>query len=251
MNVELDMVTPVDGVAMSDQGAPARHRRWRPHLLDVVAVGIVVVAFALPLRGLLRYQGPPMEEGFMLAFPQEVLRGSVPNEDFLHLYGPGSLWVLAGAFKAFGTSLATERWFGLLQHAGIVFGVWAVARYWGRRTATVCALVSLVIVVPPIGLTALAWNGGVALALWAVFTAARPGVVSNRRLVVAGVLAGFALLYRPDLVLALGLGLGAALWRPTVARLRPLLTGLVAGVSPILVHLAMAGPAAAFESRSK
>jgi hypothetical protein len=128
-----------------------------------------------------------------------------------------------------------------------VFGVWAVARYWGRRTATVCALVSLVIVVPPIGLTALAWNGGVALALWAVFTAARPGVVSNRRLVVAGVLAGFALLYRPDLVLALGLGLGAALWRPTVARLRPLLTGLVAGVSPILVHLAMAGPAAAFE----
>ena len=54
MNVELDMVTPVDGVAMSDQGAPARHRRWRPHLLDVVAVGIVVVAFALPLRGLLR-----------------------------------------------------------------------------------------------------------------------------------------------------------------------------------------------------
>ncbi len=247
MNVELDMVTSVDGVAMSDQGAPARHRRWRPHLLDVVAVGIVVVAFALPLRGLLRYQGPPMEEGFMLAFPQEVLRGSVPNEDFLHLYGPGSLWVLAGAFKAFGTSLATERWFGLLQHAGIVFGVWAVARYWGRRTATVCALVSLVIVVPPIGLTALAWNGGVALALWAVFTAARPGVVSNRRLVVAGVLAGFALLYRPDLVLALGLGLGAALWRPTVARLRPLLTGLVAGVSPILVHLAMAGPAAAFE----
>ena len=147
MNVELDTVTSVDGVAMSDQGAPARHRRWRPHLLDVVAVGIVVVAFALPLRGLLRYQGPPMEEGFMLAFPQEVLRGSVPNEDFLHLYGPGSLWVLAGAFKAFGTSLATERWFGLLQHAGIVFGVWAVARYWGRRTATVCALVSLVIVV--------------------------------------------------------------------------------------------------------
>lgn len=229
-------------------GTPSvRRRRWRPHPLDVVAVGIVLVAFALPLRGLLRYQGPPMEEGFMLAFPQEVLRGSVPNKDFLHLYGPGSLWVLAGTFKAFGTSLATERWFGLLQHAGIVFGVWAVARHWGRRTATVCALASLVIVVPPIGLTALAWNGGVALALWSVITAARPGPVSGRRLLVAGVLGGVALLYRPDLVLALGLGLGAAVWRPTVARLRPLATGLVAGVSPILVHLALAGPAAAFE----
>ncbi|MBK6858428.1 MAG: hypothetical protein IPG97_18225 [Microthrixaceae bacterium] len=230
-----------------EDGHPASVRRWRPHPLDVVAVLIVLVGFALPLRGLLRYQGPPMEEGFMLAFPQEVLRGSVPNADFLHLYGPGSLWVLAGTFKVFGTSLATERWFGLLQHMGIVFGVWAVARYWGRRTATICALASLVIVVPPIGLTALAWNGGVALAVWSVFIAARPGQQTPRRLVLAGLLGGFALLYRPDLVMALSLGLGAALWRPTVTKLRPLLTGAVVGVSPILFHLATAGPGAAFE----
>ena len=29
----------------------------------------------------------------------EVLRGQIPNRDFLHLYGPGSLWVLAGIFN--------------------------------------------------------------------------------------------------------------------------------------------------------
>ena len=127
----------------------------------------------------------------MLVFPQEVLRGQIPNRDFLHLYGPGSLWVLAAYYKLVGVSLAAERFFGLLQHAGIVFGVWAVARHWGRRTATVCALVSLLIVLPPIGLTALAWNGGVALALWAVLTAARPGDPSTRRLVTAGVLVAF------------------------------------------------------------
>jgi hypothetical protein len=61
-----------------------------------------VLAF-LVLRGLLRSQGPPMEEGFMLVFPERVLAGDIPNVDFLHLYGPGSLWVLAGVYKLFGT----------------------------------------------------------------------------------------------------------------------------------------------------
>jgi hypothetical protein len=38
-----------------------------------------------------------------------VLHGTIPNRNFLHLYGPGSLWALAGAFKVFGVSLLTER----------------------------------------------------------------------------------------------------------------------------------------------
>jgi hypothetical protein len=215
---------------------------------DLVAIGVLVAGFALPLRGLLRYQGPPMEEGFMLAFPQEVLRGSIPNKDFLHLYGPGSLWVLAGVFKVFGTSLATERFFGLAQHAGIVFGVYAVARPWGRRIAVVCGALSLLIVLPPIGLTALAWNGAVALAVWAIVTATPTRAdPSNRRLVAAGVIGGFALLYRPDLVVALGLGLGAATWPVARQRLKPLVTGVAVGVSPILIHLAMAGIGPSFK----
>ena len=248
MNTTTELTLAGDSVG---EGLPDRQPTtgggWRFGWLDAISLGLVILALAVPLRGLLRYQGPPMEEGFMLAFPQEVLRGSIPNRDFLHLYGPGSLWVLAGVFKVFGTSLATERWFGLLQHAGIIFGVWAVARHWGRRTATVCALVSLVVVVPPIGLTALAWNGAVALALWSVYLLAQPGRGGSKRPIVAGLLAGLALLFRPDLVLALSLGLGAAVWRPTMDRVRPVLTGLVAGASPMLVHIVMAGPEAAFK----
>src|SRR5450759_3842494 len=85
--------------------------RWwqRVETGDLVAIGILLVAFLVPLRGLLRIQGPPMEEGFMLVFPERVLRGAIPNKDFLHLYGPGSLWVLAGVYKVFGTSLTVER----------------------------------------------------------------------------------------------------------------------------------------------
>jgi hypothetical protein len=66
-------------------------------------------------------------------------------------------------------------------------------------------------------------------------------------MLVAGLLGGFALLYRPDLVLALGLGLLAAVWRPTFERLKPLLTGALVGVSPIVVHLATAGFKPSFE----
>lgn len=219
---------------------------WRrPRTLDALSIAVLVVAFVLPLRGLLRYQGPPMEEGFMLAFPQEVLRGSIPNKDFLHLYGPGSLWVLAGGYKIFGTSLATERFFGLLQHVGIVFGIFALARPWGRPIAVACGLASLVIVLPPIGLTALAWNGAVALSLWSIWTVSTGA--SNRRRFVAGLLGGAALMYRPDLVVALSLGLGAALWPFVWRRWKPVVVGGAVAVSPMLIHLAVAGPDRVFQ----
>ena len=156
----------------------------------------------------------------MLAFPQRVLAGDVPNADFLHLYGPGSLWALAGVFEVFGDTLATERLFGLLQHAGIVFGIFAIARPWGRRLATACALVALVVIIGPIGLTALAWNGAVALGVCglAVGLAGRRRAEAgetrsaDRRLLGAGLLAGLALLFRPDLVVAVSLGYGAMAW---------------------------------------
>src|SRR5213592_1680695 len=91
-------------------------KRWLP-------LFAVAVALALPLRGLLRAPGPPMEEGFMLVFPERVLHGDIPNLDFLHLYGPGSLWWLASIFKVFGTSLWTERLAGYAQQVALVTAV--------------------------------------------------------------------------------------------------------------------------------
>jgi hypothetical protein len=213
---------------------------------DALGFAIIGLAFLLPLRGLLRAPGPPMEEGFMLVFPERVLRGDIPNRDFLHLYGPGSLWALAGAFKVFGVSLVTERLFGLLQQCAVVFGVAWLARPWGRRIAVCSALTSAVVLVP-FGLTALAWVGGVGLAvlgLGAALAANRTRAVGRARgfAVGAGVLFGLALLFRLDLVLAIVLALATLIRRMP----RPLLTrvavGLAIGVSPYLVHLLIAGP---------
>ncbi|HEX8804493.1 MAG TPA: hypothetical protein VF743_09875, partial [Acidimicrobiales bacterium] len=207
----------------------------------------------LPARGVFRAPGPPMEEGFMLVFPERLLHGDMPNDDFLHLYGPGSIWVIALLFKVFGVSLWVERVFGFAQLVGLVAGTTYVGYRWGRWPAAVAGTVTAVIIIPPIGVTALAWVGGVALALWAVIVAVRvfdpghTGRAGHRTLVVAGVVAGAALLFRPDLVIALGLSLGAVwLWGLDGPGRRKLLLGLVLGCSPYVVHALLAGPVNAF-----
>jgi hypothetical protein len=184
-----------------------------------------------------------MEEGFMLVFPERVLAGDVPNEDFLHLYGPGSLWVLAAVYEVFGVELHVERLAGFAQQIGIVLGVLFLARPFGPLLATVGAAITLIVIVPPIGLTALAWVGAVALCLWAVRFGLR--AVERRRprdAVVAGLLAAAALLYRPDTIIALTLA-ALVIGRRLDARLRWRALGAAAlGSTPYLVHLAMAGP---------
>jgi hypothetical protein len=220
-----------------------------------LGAAIVGLAIALPLPTLFRYQGPPMEEGFMLVFPERVLAGDVANRDFLHLYGPGSLWALAGWYRLVGTTLAAERVFGLAQHLGIIYGLFALALPWGRKVATTCGLLGVLLVITPIGLTALAWNGAVALAVLGC-TLVLPGAVrlvdgrtgARPRLLVGGVLWGLALLFRPDLVVAIGLAGLALLWRRWRWDLvRTVGVGVLVGVAPVLVHLVTAGLGPSFE----
>jgi hypothetical protein len=225
--------------------------RWRidraavPSLLSWLTIAIAV---ALPLRGLYKATGSSMEEGFMLVFPRLVQQGRVPNVDFLHLYGPASLDALAVWYRIFGDSLESERTFGLIQHLGIILAIYALARVAGHLAATGAALVATVLIMTPIGLSALAWHGGVALGLWAIVFAirGRQGDQRYRDWWWAGGLAGLALGFRPDLVLALTLALAFAVWRRRV-QLWCLVAGLCVGLVPLLWHLADAGPGNAFE----
>lgn len=208
---------------------------------------VIAAVCLLPLWGLWLAAGPPMEEGFMLVFPERVLAGDLPNRDFLHLYGPGALWVLAAAYWVFGVSLGVQRVVGFLQHVGLAFGIYALLRPWGPWVAGGGGAIAALIVITPSGLSALAWIGGVALGLWFVSSgllateSERGSPRRNRLLAAAGLLAGAALLYRLDLVLAIGLAglvLLAGLDRP--GRIR-LLAWSAVGVAPYLVHLATAG----------
>jgi hypothetical protein len=250
-----DIPTPVSWRQGWEALGRARTAALAGHRGTVIAIGLVALAVALPLPTLFQYQGPPMEEGFMLVFPERVLAGDIPNKDFLHLYGPGSLWSLAAWFEIAGRTLAAERFYGLVQHLGIIFALFRLALPWGRRVATVCGLMGVLLVITPIGLAALAWNGGVALGLvgisLALLGAARADAAeagARSRLFLGGVVFGLALLWRPDLVVGIGLAGIALLWRRWRRDvLVPLIGGVVAGASPILIHLAMAGPGNAFE----
>ena len=154
-------------------GSGGLRRRELGAVRTWVGLGVVAVLVAIPLRGLYRFTGGTMEEGFMLYFPERMSKGDVPNVDFLHLYGPGSLHVLTGWYELFGNTLAAERTFGLLQHVAIIFGLFTLARPWGRIAATVVAGFAVFYVLTPIGLTAMAWNGGLALTLWCAVFAVR------------------------------------------------------------------------------
>ena len=179
----------------------------------------------------------------MLVFPDRLRHGDVPNVDFLHLYGPFSLRVLAGWYWVFGYTLESQRAFGLVQHVALIAAAYALARAWGRGVAVVSAVTVTLLVITPIGLSALAWEGGIALAMWSIVFGVRALHTNGRARmwagVFAGLLIGFALGFRPDLAVALALAHGWLVFRSK--RWRPLLVGLIGGVIPMLVHMATAG----------
>lgn len=210
---------------------------------------MTLLAFVmLPVRGLYRATGSSMEEGFMLVFPKLVQQGRIPNVDFLHLYGPGALHILSGWYRVFGYTLESQRTFGLLQHLGIILAVYALTRMWGRITAVGCAGIAALLVMTPIGLSALAWHGAVALAMWAVVFALRARHTDRTTdWATAGVLGGIALTFRPDIVIAVAIALACAGWAMRKRAWRPLVIGGLVGLIPMWVHLAIAGPVQVFD----
>ena len=222
----------------------------RTSLRAWASFAVVGSAIAVALPALYRAVGSSMEEGFMLVFPERVIKGDIANVDFLHLYGPGSLHLLSSWMQVFGISLTAERSFGLLQNLLIVTGLMVLTRPWGKKLSTLVGLFSLVFVFTPVGIQALAWNGGVGIALWSVVFAIRAVHRSELQLssrtawALSGLLAGLALTFRPDLGLALLLVFAWALWKRPRRTVMHCAGGVVVGLTSLWVHLLQAGPTA-------
>jgi hypothetical protein len=209
------------------------------------AIGIVLFAllYLAPLTG---GRGPEMDEGAVVAYPARVLDGAVPHRDFLTFYGPGNVWVVAGAFAAFGESVGTERAVGMLYRLIIVLALFLLgARLSGLAAGVLAGLVATVLLDREL-VWAYATYGALAFGLLGLALAAWSTAAEGRRqevgFALAGLAGGAALLVRFDFAPAVLLG---ALPLLAVAPKRSRWWyggGLLSGVVVLALHLAVVGP---------
>jgi hypothetical protein len=141
---------------------------------------------------------PEVDAGAELTTAAQLADGAIPYRDIRYFYGPLGVYLLAGAFRLFGTSLTVAFGFGLLQAAAVLTTFHLLARRWlsplGAGLATLVLLA--------IGFSGTAYNFVLPhtnsatiglLCLLGMLLA-----LSSRRPVAAGVLLGMAALTRPE-----------------------------------------------------
>ena len=121
-----------------------------------------------------------MDEGAVVAYASRVLDGAVPHRDFLTFYGPGSSWIVAGAFATFGESVGTERAVGLVYRVAIVLALFLIGLRLAGIVAGLLAAFVAAVIMGHDPIWAYATYGalafgllGIALAIWAATAAGR------------------------------------------------------------------------------
>lgn len=166
-------------------------RRW----LDLTSAAVLIAFFAVAFAADLRAPAAPMDEGSLLVYPEMIRKGLLPYRDFETFYGPGNIFVLAGIYSVFGTSIAVERIAGLCYRLIILGAVFFIGR---RRSLLLglgsIAIAGLLLTRNPISAsTWIAALAGSCVAL-ALIDSRTPGPSG-----LAGLFAGASILCRPDL----------------------------------------------------
>ncbi len=200
-----------------------------------------------------------MDEGQLLAYPELVRRGAIPNLDFENSYGPANLWVLSLAFELLGASVISERLVGVCYRLLIVAGVYAFAlvlageaNHFAQKlrphsVACVAALTSAAFLAGS-GCHAYAWFGGMVAALGSIHSLYRGlAGVNHRALVQGGLLAGVAVSFRLDLSLAVGLSALPLVLAASGRGKCSYALGLGLGLLPLAAHVARVGIARAWQ----
>jgi len=171
---------------------------------------VAVLLVELPAR--LHAPGQQMEEGFMILLPHRVIHGATIYRDFHYFWGPGGLWLPALVQSAFGWTIAVERAVGSFYLAVWALGAWWIARRWSE----VAGLAAGIIIIATVPTVDQPIYGALALEMLAVIAAARAleteGPHAARWSILAGLLAGTAVLFRPEQILGLTLALGVLTW---------------------------------------
>lgn len=213
-----------NGPAAAVRSLAAPKREW-------AAVSALVAGTALHALPAFRQPVATLDEIVVLDYPDAVGRGATPNADFYTVYGRLGYDFLSHWYQVIGYTPVAERLAGLLYQLAVVLGVWVL----GHRFGPLAAIASggLAVLLMPFDLTAFAWMGGLALAVWAVALASRGGGAISWT--VAGVLAGLSVGWRYEMAVVVGLPLLALIYRHP--RARWVLLGGFAGFLPTALHL--------------
>jgi hypothetical protein len=222
-----------DSLFPSQESPNENHRRYTG-----TSIAILILAVLLVLWAGFDRSASPMDEGYVVLYPELVLHGRLPYRDFETFYAPANLYVLAGADALFGVRIEVERAVGLLYRLLLLTGLFLLIRRWNLPAAILGVVLALSVLLLS-GLTAYAWLGGMACVLWSMLFLAGPP--TRWRAVIAGLLAGGAILYRQDLALdVLISATPLLLLLPSALRWRYLL-GAVLALLPLAILTLAAG----------
>jgi hypothetical protein len=174
-----------------------------PTTLPKIAAGIALIFALASVFFLFELSCLPniYDEGLVLTAAMRVLAGQIPHRDFYANYGPAQFYILAGLFKLFGSSLFVERIYDLVVRALVVSAVFAISSLYCRRwiAASAAVVTALWFIgvrmtpaspVVPVSLLALVSSSLLPPAFYAK--------ISPKRGLIAGVIAGTAVLFRYD-----------------------------------------------------
>jgi hypothetical protein len=188
--------------------APGRRKLPKSQVIGWLIFGLAC-GVSIPFSIL--HSGAALEEGLMISEAWGILHGATIYKSYNFMYGPGGLWLLAGWWSVFGTSLWSERALGDVVAAAIVAATSLAFSLAGKGRALTGAFLALAFV--DTGIVAFPYPWPLHMAIAASFAClvllekasrAQPGTRRRRWLLIAaGSLAFLALWVRFDFALVL------------------------------------------------
>jgi len=169
-----------------------------------------------------------------------MLQGKIAYRDFETFYPPANLCTLAVAFRIFGISITTERVVGIVNRLVLFAGLDVAARSWGKIAAAGVVAIAAFVLLPLY--FANAWIMALGLALGSLSLLARSLPLPARSgTVIAGLMGGFAILFRIDIAPAVIVSGAVLLLCLQPGKWCIYALGLILGFAPLLFWVVQAG----------